>query len=264
MAGKTALVSGGAQGHGLQVAINLGQEGLHIVLADIDKEKGNEAVEAIRSGGGKADFFFVDLRSPDSVHDMFMEIIAKNITPHILINHARPRFNSDNKELSIEDWDLALDVGLSGYFYCAREIIPIMEKSGGGNIINISSVLSNHVCFDQPIGYHVAKSGVTQLTRYLAVWGGPKGVRVNSISPAYLVRDHDISKYEADSDWSSQWNWCIPLGQPGQSEDLSNAILFLASKMARLITGQDIVIDGGITLNEPGSLVSRFKKDFSI
>jgi NAD(P)-dependent dehydrogenase (short-subunit alcohol dehydrogenase family) len=260
--GKTALITGGAQGHGLQVAKNLSAEGMRIIICDVNREKGEEATESIKSDGGIANFFFADLSSSESVSSMFLELSEKKITPFILINHARPRFGSSNHELSVKDWDLALEVGLSGYFYCAREVLPLMEKAGGGNIINISSILSNQVCSDQPVGYHVSKSGIIQLTKYLAVRAGPKGIRVNSISPAYLIRDHDVSKYAADTDWSSLWNWSIPMGKPGQSEDISNAILFLASDMARLITGQDLVIDGGLTLHEPGSLVRKFKDDF--
>lgn len=259
--GRVALIAGGAQGHGLAISRCLGREGMKVVVTDNQKEKGEEAVEQIKTEGGEAEYFFVDLRSQDSIREMIGRVKAKYSELYLLVNNVRPRFKKTGDGTPIEDWGLALDLGLSSYFYCAREVISVMEKHGRGSIINISSIVANYICYEQPAGYHVAKAGINQLTRCQALTAGPKGIRVNSLSPGHLVKTEDASRYEADTAWKSRWEGCIPLGITGRSDDLCNAVLFLASDLARFITGQDLVLDGGMTLAEPGSLVNKFANE---
>jgi NAD(P)-dependent dehydrogenase (short-subunit alcohol dehydrogenase family) len=141
-------------------------------------------------------------------------------------------------------------------------VIPIMEKEGKGSIINISSVATNRIT-NLSVGYHTAKAGISHLTRHLAYWTGPKGIRVNCVSPGFLIKKKDIPRYESDKEWKKRWEWCHPLKRAGYSKDLSNAILFLASDMAGFITGQDLTLDGGSSLPEAGSLLTRYSEEFS-
>lgn len=261
LAGKTALITGAAQGHGYEIARVLSQEGMDILIADIQKEKGESAAEHIRKDGGKADFFYVDLSSSESVQNMFKQILANHPRIDLLINNAYVKTKSSSQELSIEDWDISLKVNLSGSFYCSREVIPVMAKAGGGCIINISSVLATRIVAAQSADYHVAKAGLSHLTRYLANLAGPKGIRVNDISLGFIVKKEDIQRYEADKDWKQRWEWCHPLKRVGYSEDVSNAILFLASDFSSFITGHNLILDGGISVMEAGALLVKYSKE---
>jgi NAD(P)-dependent dehydrogenase (short-subunit alcohol dehydrogenase family) len=233
---------------------------MQILIADIDSQKGEEAAEQIRKEGGKAEFFPVDLGSSDSVTRMVDCVVEKYPSLHLLINNAKAGSSSSTEKMSLENWDRSMKVTLSGSFYCARAVIPVMEKAGGGCIINISSVAATSICNESP-DYHVAKAGVNHLTRHLAYWAGPKGIRVNGISPGFIIKKENIPRYEADKKWKNRWEWCHPLRKAGYSEDLSNAILFLASDFSSFITGQNLVIDGGLTLSEPGDLLTRYTKE---
>jgi NAD(P)-dependent dehydrogenase (short-subunit alcohol dehydrogenase family) len=260
LAGKTALITGAGQGLGFEIAQNLSREGMQILIADIDNQKGKEATDQIRNEGGQADFFTVDLGSSESVTRMIERVVEKYQGLHLLINNAKANASPSTEEMSLENWDRSMKVTLSGSFYCCRAVIPVMEKAGGGCIINISSIAATSICNESP-DYHVAKAGVSHLTRHLAYWAGPKGIRVNDISPGFIIKKENIPRYEADKKWKNRWEWCHPLRRAGYSEDLSNAILFLASDLSSFITGQNLVIDGGLTLSEPGDLLTRYTKE---
>ena len=261
LAGKTALITGAAQGHGYEAAQVLSQEGMTVLITDIQKEKGENAAEQIRKDGGEADFFYADLSSAKSVQSMFKQISAKHQSIDLLVNNAYAKTKSSSEELSTEDWDFCLKVNLSGPFYCSREVIPVMAEAGRGCIINISSVLDTRIVADQSADYHVAKAGLSHLTRYLASIAGPKGVRVNGISLGFILKKEDIPRYEADKDWKQRWEWCHPLKRVGYSEDVTNAILFLASDFSSFITGQNLVLDGGISVTESGALLVKHAKE---
>ena len=257
---KIALIAGGAQGLGFEIAQDLSQEGMRVCLADIQKEKGEEAAGQIRKDGGDADFFHVDLGSSDSVAGMVARVAEKYKQIDLLLNNAKAGAGSSAEEMSLEEWNRSMDITLSGSFYCSREVIPIMAQAGGGCIVNVSSVASTKIC-NEMTGYHVAKAGVSHLTRHLALWAGPKGIRVNDISPGFIIKKENIARYEADEKWKKRWEWCHPLRRAGYSRDLSNAVLFLASDFSSFITGQNLVIDGGLTFSEPGNLLTRFTKE---
>ena len=260
LTGKTALITGAGQGLGFEIAQNLSREGMRVLIADCQRQQGEDAAEQIRKEGGQADFFHVDLGSAESVNQMIERVVEKYQQLHLLVNNAKANPTSPTEDMSLENWDLSMKVTLSGSFYCARAVIPVMEKAGGGCIINISSIAATTVCNELP-DYHVAKAGVNHLTRHLAYWAGPKGIRVNNISPGFIIKKENVPRYEADKKWKNRWEWCHPLRRAGYSEDLSNAILFLASDFSSFITGQNLVIDGGLTLSEPGDLLTRYTRE---
>lgn len=260
LVGKTVLITGGCQGLGFEIAQNMSREGMQVIIADIQKKKGVESAEKLKKDGGNAEFFYVDLSSLDSVKNMVNEVVEKYSQLNLLVNNARANSNPTCEEMSLEDWELSMKVSLSGSFYCCREVIPIMAKIGEGCIINISSVAATGIC-NESTDYHVAKAGLNQLTRHLAYWAGPKGIRVNGVSPGFIIKEENIERYEADKNWKKRWEWCHPLKRAGYAEDISNAILFLASDLANFITGINLVVDGGLTLSSPGDLLTRYTQE---
>ena len=138
--------------------------------------------------------------------------------------------------------------------------MPHIQKTGGGIIINVSSVVSTHIC-SEPADYHVSKAGFNQLTKYLAFYAGPKGVRVNAVAPGLIVKEEGKDRFEKDSLKKSRLEWCHPLRKAGDSSDVANAICFLASDLSKFITGQVLVVDGGLTIAEPGFLVNKFSEE---
>ncbi len=257
--GKVALITGSAQGLGFELAQNLSREGLHVVILDKNKIKGEEAAEKIRISKGQADYLHVDLCSQESISEMVEKARDSYKKVDLLINNAVIYSRLPMEELSFEHWEKSTKVSLTGPFFCAREIAPLIEASGGGAIINISSIASDFIT-DQSADYHVGKAGLCQLARYLA-WGlGPKGIRVNTVSPGFIVKRDNLEKYNKDEEWKSRWEWCHAMRRPGYSEDISNLILFLASDLSSFITGQTLVVDGGLTLRGQGNLLKEYSK----
>lgn len=259
MEGRVALITGAAQHLGFEIAGQLAKEGMRVALADIQKDKGGQAALRIREQDATASFHFVDLKSHESVCNLVREVDQTYGGIDLLLNNARPDSKPPPEDRALESWSTNLDVVLSGAYHCIRETLQIMERQGRGSIVNISSVAESYVT-GESIGYHAAKGGLAQLTRYVAAHWGPKGIRINNIAPGFIIKKAHLSRYESDTRWKNRWEWCHPVKRAGNAEDLSNAILFLASDLAGFITGQTLAVDGGITVWEPGDLVNRFSQ----
>ena len=255
--GKTALITGSAQRMGFEISQILCKEGMKVAIVDIQKGLGNKAAKTLNDSGGIADFFYVDLSSKDSIFKMVNEVASKFGSIDLLVNNARaPRTNSDDF-MCMDDWDPSMSVMLSASYYCSIAVIPYMEKIKSGSIVNISSIASTNVC-GLSAGYHVAKAGLNQLTKYLALHAGKKGVRVNAVAPGLIIKEEGKERFEKNLADKARWEWCHPLGKSGTGEDVGNAICFLASDMSKFITGQVLTVDGGLTLADQGFLVKEF------
>lgn len=156
--GMVALVTGGAQHLGLEIVQNLSLEGMKVAIADIQEGKGEAAAELVCKEGGEASFFRVDLCSSDSIGEMVEQVANKYQKIDLLVNNAQLNSKTSLEDSTMEGWDKPLKVILSGTFECSRKVISKMEKTKGGSIINISSVVSDFICGESP-DYHVAKAG---------------------------------------------------------------------------------------------------------
>ena len=263
--GKWALITGGAGLLGKEHAIALLEVGANIVLWDIDKEN------LIKVGNNLTRDFseksivtsVVDISKEAEVNNACKELESQGITISILINNAsiNPKYSSENNKtvfsrvenLSLDDWNHQISVGLTGAFICSKYFGTKMADNNSGVILNISSDLSV-IAPDQrlyklsgvmdnsqpvkPITYSVIKSGLVGMTKYLATYWSTNGVRVNALSPGGVYEDQPDEFVKKISN-------LVPLGRMAKSNEYRSAVQFLCSDASSYMTGQNIVIDGG-------------------
>ena len=263
--GKWALITGGAGLLGEEHAIALLEVGANIVLWDIDKENLIKVgINLTRDFSEKSIVtFVVDISKEAEVNNACKELESQGITISILINNAsiNPKYSSENNKtvfsrvenLSLDDWNHQISVGLTGAFICSKYFGTKMAANNSGVILNISSDLSV-IAPDQrlyklsgvmdnsqpvkPITYSVIKSGLVGMTKYLATYWSTNGVRVNALSPGGVYEDQPDEFVKKISN-------LIPLGRMAKSNEYRSAVQFLCSDASSYMTGQNIVIDGG-------------------
>jgi len=254
LAGKVALITGAGMGIGRGTAILFAKEGAKVIVVDYDSVSGQETVELVQSAGGEAIFVRADVSDPADVQAMVQAVIDKYGQIDILHNNAGIDLPQATNvvETEIEDWDRTLDVNLKGVFLCCKAVIPEMMARDGGVIVNTASV-AGLAPMPQEAAYGASKGGLVLLTRQIARDYAGHNIRVNSVSPgpmekptrhrlAYL--QEDPSAFEKRQSFAGQ----IPLGRMCLPEDIAQAVLFLASNEASMITGIDLVVDGGFLL----------------
>ncbi|MEC0125736.1 SDR family NAD(P)-dependent oxidoreductase [Paenibacillus pabuli] len=248
LSGKVAVVTGGASGIGLATAELLASFGAHAVLIDINEAAGNEAVAGIREQGGQASFYCCNVTSAADCERTASEIKSALGGIHVLFNNAGVIRRKTVTELDERDWDLVLDVSLKGVFLLSKYVIPIMEQSGGGSIINTGSGWGLKGG-DRAAAYCAAKAGVVNLTRAMAIDHGGANIRVNCVSPGDtdtpLLRDEAKQLQQDESAFLVASAGGRPLERLGTPRDIANAVLFLASDLSSWVTGSVLVVDGG-------------------
>ena len=243
VAGKVAIVTGAASGIGEDTAKLLAAQGAWVGVADIDQDNGKRVVSEIEAKGGQAFFLKVDVTKTAQIKRMIERTEAKCGRLDILHNNAIAFVHGSATELDEKDWDLTLNAGLKAIFVAAKYGIPLMNKTGGGAIVNTASVHSM-VSFATCTAYDSAKAGVLGLTRVLALDYGP-AIRVNAVLPgAILTPLWDNLKVPAKE--RRRYANMVPAKRLGTGEDIANAVLFLASDEASFVTGTSLVVDGGL------------------
>ena len=247
---KTVVITGGTKGIGSSIAKKFMKMNWNVVVAARNKSGlASEKHENIK-------FHKMDVVN-ESDHSALIKLALEwTGSFNCYINSAGYSLWSPLNMVDETFWNEMISTNLKGTFWGCKTAAANFTK--GGSIINISSVSSDFVC-GESADYHVGKAGLNQLTRYLAYYGGAKGVRVNGIAPGFIVKKANFDLY--DGEWRKRWEGYHPLKKAGYSEDLSNAILFLASDLARFITGQTLVIDGGLTLPVSGFLVEESRQN---
>lgn len=250
--GKVALVSGGARGIGAATAHALRREGCTVAIGDLSDVGGQELAQELG-----ADFFALDVRREEGWKATVTELLHRWGTVDVLVNAAGIEGDvlAGTLEMTtLAEWHRVLSVNLDGTFLGCREVMPVMQKSGRGAIVNLSSVGSYYPT-TQGVAYGASKGAVTQLTKSVALAGGQDGrrVRCNSVHPGMIATRmltsirSQLSQREAigASDAVSDSARRMPLGAPGTPEDVAALIVFLASDAAAYITGSEFSVDGG-------------------
>jgi NAD(P)-dependent dehydrogenase (short-subunit alcohol dehydrogenase family) len=259
---QVAIVTGGATGIGGATARRLAEEGARVLVVDLDADGVAANADQIRKAGGTAEALLADVGTEDGVRRMVEKAVGQWGRLNIVVNNAYGVAGMQRTEsalVSEQDWDRGMDVGLKAMFRAARFAIPHLRQAGGGSIVNMSSV---HGLLAEPgqLVYETLKAGVIGLTRQLAVEYGPDGIRVNAICPGHIVTERMTERWRERPETLRFFAEQYPLRKTGVPNDIANAAVFLCSDEAAFITGQALVVDGGLTIQLQEHLAVRLAR----
>jgi NAD(P)-dependent dehydrogenase (short-subunit alcohol dehydrogenase family) len=237
---KVAIISGGAHGMGECEARLFAKEGAAVVIADVI-DRGTEVAADIQASQGRARFIRTDVTSESDWKHLIAETIREFGRLDILVNNAGISGSSVGDHDDLAGWKKLLDINATGVFLGTKLAAAEMIRTGGGSIVNISSIMGFVASADGHPGYSASKGAVRLYTKSAAVKYGPQGVRVNSVHPGYMPPMLNNTNAGLRSSKIEQ----TPLRRLGEAIDVANGVLFLASDEASFITGTELVIDGG-------------------
>jgi NAD(P)-dependent dehydrogenase (short-subunit alcohol dehydrogenase family) len=240
---KVAIVTGAASGMGAATARLFAREGARVVLADMLEAEGEAVAASIKSNSGEARFQRLDVASEKDWEALVAATLAAYGRIDILVNNAGVS-GSDPDRFSMETWDRQMSINAKGVFLGMRAVIPQMQKTGGGSIVNISSISGITGQTFVHMGYNASKGAVRTMTKAAAVQFARDGIRVNSVHPG-LMPAMRTSKLSADPTIRAGMLKAIPMRREGRVDEVANANLFLASDEASYITGIEVPVDGG-------------------
>lgn len=243
---ETVFITGAGIGIGRATALAFGRTGHHVIVTDILETEGHAVVDEITAAGGSAEFQRLDVRSTEEADAVVADVERKHGAIGVIVANAGIAHRVPLPELTDEKWDHTFDIDLKGIFRVVRPALPAMRKAGRGAIVCVSSIMGVAYGWDEHVHYSSAKAGVVGLVRGLAVELARDGIRVNGIAPGYIRTAQLLSKEHSlgpDADKAGQF---IPMGRIGEPEDIADVIHFLASNAARYMTGQTVVVDGGL------------------
>lgn len=260
---RVAIVTGSATGIGGATARRLAKEGARVLVVDLDATGAAANAEAIRAAGGTATAHQADVGSEAGVQGMIEKAVAEWGRLDIMVNNAYAVDGGSARVASANvteaTWDRGMDVGLKSMFRAIRFGVPHLKRAGGGSIVNMSSV---HGLLAEPgqLVYETLKAGVIGLTRQLAVEYGPDGIRVNAICPGHIVTERMAERWKDHPEALRYFAEQYPLRRTGVPDDIASAVAFLCSDEASFITGQALVVDGGLTIQLQEDLAVRLAR----
>ena len=245
LTGQVAIVTGTSRGLGQYFARALARVGADLVLTSRQPETLAGFEAEIRDLGRRTLALPLDVRDPESITNMVREAESAFGQIHILVNNAGCNVRKPALEITWDDWNTVLDTNLRGSFFVAQAVARGMIRHGYGRIINLGSVTSVFG-YAGLAPYGASRGGIRQLTMSLADDWGPHGITVNCLAPGWFRTEQNKVMYE-DAEWVAYLTERIPVKRPGQPHDLDGAVVFLASEASRYVTGQTMLIDGGIS-----------------
>jgi NAD(P)-dependent dehydrogenase (short-subunit alcohol dehydrogenase family) len=246
--GKVALITGAAGGIGRVAAELFASEGAAVVVVDVVEADGAAAVDAIEAAGGQAAFVRADVSDASDAEGMVRFAVDTFGGLHVLYNNAGilPPDDAGTLDTPEDTWDRVMTVNLKGVWLGCKHGIPALLDSGGGAIVNVSSLVALMGSAVPQIAYTASKGGVLAMTRELAVEYARRGIRANVLCPGPIDTPL-MAELMSDPQWAARRLVHIPMGRPGQAEEIARAALFLASDDSSFMTGATLVVDGGIT-----------------
>jgi dihydroanticapsin dehydrogenase len=251
LAGKVAIVTGGADGIGKATCLRFAREGASVIIADIDQPRGEALAEEITAHGGCAAFIATDVSNEASIEAMVSAVDRAQGRIDVLVNNAAI-FVLKGIDATVEEWRRILDVNVVGVSLVSRHVVPIMRRGGGGAIINLGSI-SSFIAQPQFVTYNATKAAIATMTRCMALDLAPNNIRVNAVCPGTvwtqiverLTQERGMDRKAADADPS--WGGACMLKRIADPSEVASAILFLASDDASYVTGAHLMVDGGYT-----------------
>ncbi|WP_419922874.1 SDR family NAD(P)-dependent oxidoreductase [Candidatus Poriferisodalis sp.] len=246
---KIAIVTGAASGIGEASAHRFAAEGASVLAVDIRRERAESVAEAIRGAGGEAHSFGADVSLPDAVEQMVQAAVDRWGGLDVLFNNAGTLRPGTAVELEPKDWDLVMNVNVRSVYLGAKFAVPHMEARGGGSIINTASVSGLHGDGGSVV-YAASKAAVINLTRALSTDHGPAGVRVNAICPG-TIETPPVKRMMSDPAVLERNIAAHALRRLGQPDEIASAAVWLASDQSSFVSGEAIVVDGGLRAQSP-------------
>lgn len=248
--GKVAVVTGAALGIGRATAGLLAREGARVAVTDVLDGEGKELADEIAAAGGAARFWHLDTSDETSVSAAFSSIVDAYGRLDVVVNNAGiSGVNAPTDEIDLEDWNRVISINLTGVFLCTKHAISYLRRSGGGSIVNLSSIYGLVGAPDAP-PYHAAKGGVRLMTKTDALLYAGDRIRVNSVHPGFIwtpMVEHFLEGQADPGAARRATDELHPLGHMGEPDDVAYGILYLASDESKFVTGSELVIDGGYT-----------------
>jgi 3-oxoacyl-[acyl-carrier protein] reductase len=244
---ETVLITGAGIGIGRATARAFAKAGYYVVATDVLEEEGANVVAEITRDGGKAEFRELDVRSTEAADGVVAAVEKSRGGIDVVVANAGIAHRVPIDKLTDEKWDHTLEIDLKGIFRVVRAAAVGMRARNKGAIVCLSSIMGVAYGWDEHIHYSTAKAGVVGLVRGLAVELAKHGVRVNGVAPGYirtaqlLSEEHSLGAKGAEAAGTF-----IPMGRIGEPEEIADVIVFLASHSARYVTGQVVVVDGGL------------------
>jgi NAD(P)-dependent dehydrogenase (short-subunit alcohol dehydrogenase family) len=255
--GKVALVtgcgsSGPGWGNGKAIAVLLARQGAAVFGVDLVLEAAEATRDLIREEGAAAEVHAADVTDSAQVRAMVEACLTRFGRIDILVNNVGRSEPGGPVEMSEETWDEQMDVNVKSAFLTCKSVLPVMERQGGGSVVNISSVAGLRYAGKPQVAYAAGKAALMQLTQTTAVLYAARGVRLNCVVPGLMFTPlvQRLADKYANGDFDgfvAHRHRQVPMGRMGDAWDVANAVLFLASDESRYITAQQIVVDGGLT-----------------
>ena len=239
----TVLITGAGIGIGRAAAHAFGKAGYHVIVTDVLEKEGLSVAAEI---GKQAEFHKLDVRSTENVNAVIAAVEKKHGALDCIVANAGIAHKVPLAQMTDEKWDHTLDIDLKGIFRIVRAAAPAMKAAKKGSIVAVSSIMGVAYGWDEHVHYSAAKSGVVGLVRGLAVELARDGIRVNGIAPGYIRTAQLLSKEHSVGPDADKCGAYIPMGRIGEPEEIAAVIQFLASNAARYMTGQVVVVDGGL------------------
>jgi len=244
---KVVVVTGGALGIGRETCILLAKESAKVAITDVLDDKGQKLAEEINKSGGVAKFWHLDVSDEKEVEKVYSEVFKEFGRLDATVNNAGiSGADKPTHELTENEWDATMNVNVKGVFFCTKHAIPYMQKSGGGSIVNLSSIYGLVGAGDIP-AYHASKGAVRLMAKNDALIYAKDNIRVNSVHPGFIWTPLVDAMGKKTPGFREHLENLHPIGHLGEEIDIAYGILYLVSDESKFVTGSELVIDGGYT-----------------